>query len=57
LSVTRWIGMAAIALTVLKVFLVDLSELGGIYRVIGFLILGLLLVAVSYLYQQRQKTA
>ncbi len=57
LSVTRWIGMAAIALTVLKVFLVDLSELGGIYRVIGFLILGLLLVAVSYLYQQGQKKA
>ena len=29
----RWIGIAVIGLTVLKVFFVDLSELGGIYRV------------------------
>ena len=50
----RWIGIAVIGLTVLKVFFVDLSELGGIYRVIGFLVLGALLVAVSYLYQRRR---
>ena len=50
----RWIGIAVIGLTVLKVFFVDLSELGGIYRVIGFLVLGVLLVAVSYLYQRRR---
>ncbi len=36
----------------LKVFLVDLSELGGIARVIGFLVVGALLVGVSYLYQR-----
>ena len=48
----RWIGIAVIGLTVLKVFFVDLSELGGIYRVIGFLVVGVLLVAVSYLYQR-----
>jgi hypothetical protein len=50
----RWLGIAVIGLTVLKVFFVDLSELGGIYRVIGFLVLGALLVAVSYLYQRRR---
>jgi uncharacterized membrane protein len=50
----RWIGIAVIGLTVLKVFFVDLSELGGIYRVIGFIVLGALLVAVSYLYQRRR---
>ena len=47
-------GIAVIGLTVLKVFFVDLSELGGIYRVIGFIVLGALLVAVSYLYQRRR---
>jgi uncharacterized membrane protein len=50
----RWIGIAVIGLTVLKVFFVDLSELGGIYRVVGFLVVGVLLVAVSYLYQRRR---
>jgi uncharacterized membrane protein len=50
----RWIGIAVIGMTVLKVFFVDLSELGGIYRVVGFLVLGALLVAVSYLYQRRR---
>jgi len=54
LASIRWIGIAVIGLTVLKVFFVDLSELGGIYRVIGFLVLGVLLVAVSYLYQRRR---
>jgi uncharacterized membrane protein len=50
----RYIGMAALAVTVLKVFFYDLWELGGIYRVIGFLGFGVLLVLVSYLYQKRR---
>lgn len=49
----RYIGMGVIGVTVLKVFLVDLWDLGGIYRVVGFLSLGVLLVLVSYLYQRR----
>ena len=48
----RYIGMTILAITVLKVFLYDLWELGGIYRVIGFLGFGILLVLVSYLYQR-----
>lgn len=52
----RWIGIAVIGVTVLKVFFVDLSTLGGIYRVIGFLVLGVLLVMVSYLYQRTRAT-
>jgi uncharacterized membrane protein len=54
---TRYIGMAALAVTVLKVFFYDLWELGGIYRVIGFLGFGVLLVLVSYLYQKRRPAA
>ena len=49
----RWIGMAVMGLTVVKVFVLDFSELGGIFRVLGFLVVGVILVAVSYLYQRR----
>lgn len=57
LASLRWIGILTIGLTVLKVFFVDLSALGGIYRVVGFLVLGVLLVAVSYLYQRGREQA
>lgn len=48
----RYIGIAVIAVTALKVFFYDLWELGGIYRVVGFIGFGVLLVLVSYLYQR-----
>lgn len=51
----RYIGITVIAIVVLKVFFVDLWDLGGIYRVIGFLTLGVLLVLVSYLYQRSRR--
>jgi uncharacterized membrane protein len=50
----RYIGITVLGVTALKVFFSDLWELGGIYRVIGFLVFGVLLVAVSYLYQKRK---
>jgi uncharacterized membrane protein len=50
----RYIGITVLGITVMKVFFLDLWELGGIYRVIGFLAFGVLLVAVSYLYQRRR---
>ena len=40
----RYIGITVIAITVLKVFFSDLWELGGIYRVIGFIGFGVVLV-------------
>jgi uncharacterized membrane protein len=53
-ALLRFIGIAVIAITALKVFFYDLWELGGIYRVVGFLTFGVLLVLVSYLYQRRR---
>ena len=50
----RIIGMVILGVTSLKVFFYDLWELGGIYRVVGFLSFGVLLVLVSYLYQNRR---
>ena len=40
-------AIAVLAITVLKVFFRDLWELGGIYRVIAFVVFGVLLVAVA----------
>ena len=51
----RYLAMALFGLTVLKVFLVDLSSLGGIYRILGFIGVGLVLLAVSFLYQRARR--
>ena len=53
----RYIGIFVIGATSLKVFFYDLWELGGIYRVVGFISFGVLLVLVSYLYQSRQRVS
>jgi len=50
----RYIGMVVLAASSLKVLVYDLRELGGIFRVIGFLSFGVLLVLVAYLYQNRR---
>ena len=43
-------GLALLGLAVAKVFLYDLSELDEIYRVLSFIVLGLLLLAGAYSY-------
>lgn len=48
----RYIAIILFGLTILKVFLVDLSDLEGIYRVLGLMIVGAVLLSVSFLYQR-----
>lgn len=48
----RIIGILLLGVTILKVFLVDLSSLQTFYRIISFVVLGLLLLAVSYGYNR-----
>lgn len=48
----RLIGLGFLLLTVAKVFLFDLSNLSGVYRILSFLGLGIALVLVSLLYQR-----
>jgi uncharacterized membrane protein len=48
----RLIGLGFLLLTVVKVFLFDLSKLEGVYRILSFLGLGIGLVLVSLLYQR-----
>lgn len=48
----RWAGLVAFALTLGKVFLIDMAGLDAAYRIGSFLALGVLLVAASALYQR-----
>lgn len=50
---TRWGGLALLLAAVVKVFLFDLSFLGSGFRMLSCLVLGVVLLGVSYYYQQR----
>jgi uncharacterized membrane protein len=52
LSFVRWQAMVLIAFTVGKVFLWDSSTLGKGYRIVSFMALGVVLMAVSYVYSR-----
>lgn len=52
IKLLRIFGIVLSGITVLKVFFFDLSELRTIYRIVSFIILGLLLLGVSYLYNR-----
>lgn len=46
----RWLALATLLITVLRVFLVDTTNVEPIYRVISFLALGIVLIIISVLY-------
>ncbi len=48
----RLLAMALFGFTILKIFIYDLSFLETLYRIFSFMALGLILLAVSYLYQR-----
>jgi len=48
----RWQALVLLAVSVGKVFLVDMNELSQAYRILSFLGLGVLLMAVSFVYQR-----
>lgn len=48
----RVTGIALLGATMLKVFFLDLSFLQPLYRIVSFIVLGLLLLAVSYGYNR-----
>jgi uncharacterized membrane protein len=53
----RLMGLALLSLTTLKVFFWDLSSLDRAYRIISFIMLGAILLVVSYFYQRNQQRA
>lgn len=48
----RLASAAVIALTILKAFVIDMSTLTGVYRALSFMGLGIVLVAIGWLYQR-----
>jgi uncharacterized membrane protein len=48
----RLASAAVVLLTIAKVFLVDMSDLGGAWRALSFIGLGLVLVGIGYLYER-----
>jgi uncharacterized membrane protein len=48
----RWQALVLLAVTIGKVFLADMSQLSQGYRILSFLGLGALLLAVSFVYQR-----
>ncbi len=53
----RYLAIVVFGATVLKVFLVDFSQLDSVYRIASSVVLGLLLLAASYLYQRQSEHA
>jgi uncharacterized membrane protein len=48
----RWQALLLIAATVVKVFVYDVSQLDKGYRIVSFIVLGALLLAISFVYQR-----
>jgi uncharacterized membrane protein len=48
----RWLALALIASTIAKVFAYDIWDLSRGYRIVSFIFLGVLLLAVSFAYQR-----
>ena len=48
----RWQALLLIAATIGKVFIYDVSELDRGYRIVSFIVLGVLLLAISFVYQR-----
>ena len=48
----RYLAIALLGVTIVKAFLSDLSMLGGVYRIIGFVGLGVFLLLGAWLYQR-----
>lgn len=57
LRLLRVMGLVLLSLTTLKVFLVDLASLERGYRIFSFIMLGAILLVVSYFYQRSQQRA
>jgi uncharacterized membrane protein len=48
----RWQALVLLAVTIAKVFLVDMSELSRGFRILSFIGLGVVLLCVSFVYQR-----
>jgi len=56
-ALVRWQSLLLLGAVVAKVFFFDLSFLTRFYRILSFFLLGLVLLAVSFLYQSRVRAS
>ena len=52
----RYIGLALFAVVTWKVFFVDLAKLDSLYRIVAFIVLGVLVLCGSFLYLRSRQT-
>jgi uncharacterized membrane protein len=52
IALARWTGLLLLAVTAIKAFAYDMRDLSAGYRVVSYLALGVLLMAVSFAYQR-----
>jgi uncharacterized membrane protein len=55
-AIHRILGLALVVFVVAKLYLVDVWVLGRLFRITAFLALGVLLLALSYLYSRFKPT-
>jgi uncharacterized membrane protein len=48
----RWQALVLIAATIVKVFIYDVWQLDRVYRILSFIVLGILLMTISFAYQR-----
>jgi uncharacterized membrane protein len=51
-ALVRWQALVLIAATIVKVFVYDVWQLDRGYRIVSFIVLGVLLLAISFVYQR-----
>ena len=54
-ALLRRLALVAVGLTVAKVYLIDMSGLDGLLRVVSFLVFGLVLIAMAWVNRILQK--
>jgi hypothetical protein len=54
-AMVRYAALGLFGLTVIKVFAVDLGAVKTAYRILSFLVLGVVLLLVSFVYQKRRR--
>jgi len=52
-ALLRWQGLVLFGLVIAKVFLYDLASLERAYKILSFLVLGAVLLAISFFYQRK----
>jgi uncharacterized membrane protein len=52
----RYLGLALLGITLAKILLVDMAEVKAVWRILSFVVVGGLLLAVSYVYHRHLET-